>query len=433
MLVSADWVLPGLRRPIRNGAVLIADGHVVEVGELDALRRLPYHGTHHHFDGCVMSPGLVNAHTHLSLTAMHGLLPPSRFEEWLSRLVIAMREWTADDYAASASLGAQQALLTGTTVVGDIVYSAEATAAASDLGVGGVFYWEVLGIEAEALYAELQRHEFPHTQDGMCGRRIRCGISPHSVYTSSADLLRAVHDAAHELSAPSAIHVAESAAEVELLRSGSGPLAEVAARLVPDFHATGEGPVAYLDRLGVLEGATAVHLCQLLPTDIPRLASTVRGAVTCPRSNRFLSNRVPPVGRLVAAGVPVGIGTDSSASNTDIDLMAELRALQQSDPSLDPVQLIRMVTTMGAIALGCEDRFGMLEPGMEADLAIFALGPTANPEADFVARAGAQTLRAVVSAGEWRVVDGRLADSVKAEAIERAAHSAAEKARAVLE
>lgn len=433
MLISADWVLPGLRRPIRDGAVLISDGHVVEIGPLDELAGLPYSGDHHHFEGAIITPGLVNAHTHLSLSAMRGLLQPSRFEEWLPRLVTAMRGWTHDDYAASAAFGAQTALLTGTTVVGDIAYGPESSAAAADHGLGGVFYWEVLGIPPEDLYAELQHREFPHADQGLCSRRIRCGISPHSAYTSEPALLKAVSAAAAELDAPVAIHVAESAAEVELIRAGTGPLAATAARLAPGFSPTGDGPVAYLDHLGVLDNATAVHLCQILPTDVPRLAATVRGAVTCPRSNRFLSNRVPPVSRLLAAGVPVGVGTDSSASNTDIDLMSEVRALQDADPSLTPTQLIQLITTMGAIALGCEDRFGMLEPGMEADLSIFDLGRTGSPEADFVARAGSDTLRAVISAGQWRVVDGRLVDRERAARIERQAADAAEKALAAIE
>lgn len=432
MLLSADWILPGLRRPIRDGAVLVRDGHVVDVGRRDELVRQAPDDERRHFDGCVLTPGLVNAHTHLSLSALHGLLAPSRFEEWLPRLGRAMSDWGVEDYAASAALGVRQALAAGTTVVGDIVYGPESAHAAAVAGVGGVFYWEVLGVGASELFAELERHGFPRPGDGECGARIRCGLSPHSTYTSGPALLRAAHEAAGDLGVPLAIHVAESAAEVEFTRTGGGPLSEMAARLAADFVPTGEAPVAYLDRLGVLDGVSAVHLCQLAPTDVARLASTVRGAISCPRSNRFLSNRVPPVGELVAAGVPVGLGTDSTASNTDLDLMAEVRALQASDPTLEPAQLVRMVTTDGAVALGCEDRFGMLEPGMEADVAVFRLGAVSSPESEFVARAGADTLDAVMTAGKWRVLDGRPVDEARARAVEQAAERSAEKARAAL-
>lgn len=379
-----------------------------------------------------MSPGLVNAHTHLSLTALQGLLEPERFEQWLPKLVSGLSGWTAEDRAASAALGAQLALASGVTVVGDITYGFESPAASIAAGLGGTFYWEVLGIHAAELYARLESIGYPGTDGAGSGNRTKYGLSPHSAYTSGPGLLAAVHEAAREMRAPIAIHVAESAAEVELLRRGTGPLADSARRLAPDLATPGQEPVEYLDRLGVLDGATVVHLCEMQPSDATRLAATVRGAVTCPRSNRFLSNSIPPVSRLLAAGVPVGIGTDSAASNSDLDLMAEVRALQQADTSLTAEQLIGMVTTTGAIALGCEEHFGALEPGMEADLSVFRIGASSDPYADFVARAGTSTLEAVMSAGEWRIRSGRPIDEAAAHSIREAATRSAEKARAAI-
>jgi cytosine/adenosine deaminase-related metal-dependent hydrolase len=330
------------------------------------------------------------------------------FEEWLPRLVKALRDWKPDDYAASAAVGIQRTLQSGVTVVGDIVYGPESAAVAADLGLGGVFYWEVLGIEARNLRAAMKRQEFPASQDGACGLRVKCGLSPHSVYTSGPGLLRAVRDLAIELDAPYAIHVAESAAETQLLRDGSGSLAATAARVAHGFVPPGTGPVTYLDRLGAIDGATAVHLCQVLPTEIPRLASTVRGAVTCPRSNRYLHNAVPRVERLLHNGIAVGIGTDSSASNEDLDLMAEVRALHLAEPDIPVPRLLEMATTMGAAAIGVEDRFGVIEPGMQADFAVFALGATGEPEAAVLSSAGRDTVRSVMAAGQWRVLDGEL-------------------------
>jgi len=406
MLVTADWVLPISRPPIRNGAVIFEHGRVVEVGRAEELAGVDRSGERRDFDGCVLLPGLVNAHTHLSLTAMEGLHEPASFEEWLPRLVVAMQSWDADDFAASAALGAHRCLEAGVTVVGDIAYGPESAAAAADAGLGGTFFWEVLGVPGPKLFAVLEQMEFPVVSSGACGPRMRCGLSPHSAYTAGPSLLHAIHDAANELHAPVAIHVAESTAEVQLLKDGTGPLSATASRLADGFTPPGVGPVCYLDRLGVLDGATAVHMGQMLPTDVPRIAATARGVVTCPRSNRFLSNHLPPVARLRRAGVPVGVGTDSSASNDDLDLIAELRALQDEDPTLSARELIEMSTVMGAIALGLEDRFGIIETGMQADVAVFEVGPTNDPEADLIRRGGASTLKAVLSAGKWRVHEG---------------------------
>lgn len=427
VFVTADWVLPVSRRPIRNGGVLIDKGRVVEVARADELEGLAAGAVRKDFPGCILTPGLVNAHTHLSLSAMQGVLEPSRFEEWLPALVSAMRSWDNDDFAASAELGSRRCLEAGVTVVGDIVYGPEGPGAAVDAGLGGVFFWEVLGLKPQNLFARLEELEFPTAPGGVCGPRIRCGLSPHSVYTSGPDLLRHVRDTAVELGAPMAIHLAESHAEFELTEHGTGPLAATAARLANDFVAPGVGPVCYLDRLGVLDGATVIHLGETLPSDVARLAATARGAVTCPRSNGFLGNRVAPVSRLLRAGLPVGIGTDSAASNDDLDLIKEARTLCKVDVSLSSRTLVEMLTAMGAIALGVEDRYGILESGMQGDVAVFRLGETDDPEGDLIRLGGSDTIEAVFAGGDWRVLRGapvQVAPELDARA-RRAASSAA--------
>lgn len=426
MLIAADWVLPVSRPPIREGAVLVENGVIVDVGRLDQIELSAEGVERHEFPDCVITPGLVNAHTHLSLSALGGLVEPKPFEHWLSDLVRAMSDWGPEDHAASASWGAHQCLLAGVTVVGDITYGTEARDAAVEAGLGGAFFWEVLGVSSPALWADLERRGYP-TQGVECGLRAHCGLSPHSPYTSGPRLLQVMHETAADLHAPFAIHVAESAAEEELMWHGTGPLAAIAERNAHGFTAPGCGPVAYLDRLGVLDNATVVHAGHITHSDIARLAATTRGVVACPRSNAYLSNPVAPVSRLLQAGIPVGIGTDSAASNEDLDLMRDVRALHDGDPSIPAAKLIEAVTVMGALSLGLEDRFGILERGMRADMSVFAVGSTADPEVDFVRSAGADNLRAVLSEGEWRVQEGRLVnDTERVELAARASRVRAE-------
>lgn len=413
MLLTADWVVPVSRRPIAGGGVVVHGEHVRAVGAARELRTT--HPTEEvvEFPGCVIMPGLVNAHTHLGLSAVEGLFEPTPFTEWLPRIVQAMRSWSAEDYAASTAVGAERCLEAGVTVVGDITYGAPSVHAAARVGVGGAFFFEVLGITPGELPGRLAEIGFDPAET--FGTRIRPGLSPHTLYSSGPGLLDAVHGIAAELGVPVALHVAETVAEVDLIRDGSGDLAPVAAKLADGFQPTGEGPIAYLDRLGVLDGATVIHICQTWPSDVGRLAATVRGAVTCPRSNEWLHNGIAPVPQLLRAGVPVGIGTDSLASTPDLDLFAEARALHRRFPDLSSRALLEMLTVHGALALGLEDRVGALEPGMEADVAIFRLHENPDPEAALVADAGRDALAAVLAGGEWRVWDGRVVADMTAD------------------
>ncbi len=412
MLLTADWVLPVSRRPLRDAAVVIREDHILEVGPAEELLGRWPDEERVDLSGCCLMPGLVNAHTHLGLSAVDGLFAPAPFIDWLPRIVTAMRSWSAEDYAASTAVGAARCLEAGVTVVGDIAYNAGSIEAASRVGLGGSFFLEVLGITPAELPARLAELGFDPES---CTAAVRCGLSPHTLYSSGPALLEAVSRTARETGVPVSLHVAETVAEADLVRDGSGGLAPVAARLAEGFRPTGDSPVAYLDRLGVLDGATVIHLCQTWPSDVRRLASTVRGAVTCPRSNAWLHNGLAPVLQLLDAGVPVGLGTDSLASTPDLDLFAEARALQDLVPQLSPRTLVEMLTVHGALALGVEDRYGVLEPGMRADITAFRTPATDDPEATLLYHGGCDSVEAVMSGGVWRLRGGELTADLDSE------------------
>jgi len=417
MLLSADWVLPVSQAPIRDGAVLVSGQRIAAVGELARLRAEHPHEPHEHFAGCTMTPGLVNAHTHLTLTALAGVIESRPFAEWLPRLVTALRPWEIADHEASGILGAEESLACGVTVVGDIAYGAAEVASASAAGLGGVYYWELLGLGADDVAAHLDYLRYPASAQ-VYGDRVVCGLSPHSPYTAGPGLLAEVHATAERLGVPTAIHVAESAAEVQLLLDGTGPLAGTAARTAHGFTPPGTSTAAYLAALGALDRATAVHLCHATEADVALLARHACGAVTCPRSNYYLGNPPPRVTPLLEARVPVGVGTDSSASNYDLDLLAEVRALHAAEPNLGSETLIHIATLGGAEAIGVADRYGTLEAGKFADVALFAVDAAEDPQTALLREGGAERLRAVMSGGEWRVRDGRLISSDKAAALQ---------------
>jgi len=430
VLITGDWVLPVLGEPIRDGAVAVRAPLIVDVGPLKEMReRYPTLPIREH-PGCVIAPGLVNAHTHLGLTSVARTVGRAPFPEWLGRVAAVMRALDADDLAASSTHGALMSIRAGVTTVGDIAYGPEAPAAAADVGLDGVFFFEVLGIAGEDLDARLAELEYPADAESCRAGRTVCGLTAHAPYSSGPGLIRAVRQTAIQRGVPFAMHLAESDAEVELLTSGSGPFVSLAARLAHGFTPPGCGPVEYAHRLEALDGTVAVHCVKATQPEIDLLARKAAGAVVCPRSNRILGNGEPPVREMRARGVRLALGTDSLASNDDLDLFEEARALRDLDRAIEPERLLAIMTIEGASVLGIQDRVGALTPGRYADVIAVHTGRTDEPVEALLAHGSAATVRTVVSGGVLRVVDGK--PTVLARPIEHASARVADKAARAL-
>ncbi|MDP2181683.1 MAG: amidohydrolase family protein [Actinomycetota bacterium] len=426
MLITADWVVPVASPPIRDGAILVRGAHIAAVGPAEELKRTAGDTDIQEYPGCIAMPGLVNAHTHLALSCLKGHIPPQPFTEWIKWIPIAWRALDGDDIAASISYGASRCIMSGTTVVGDIAYGPESISIAADAGLGGAFFWELLGVRAAAVEQKLYDADFPSDPPAMCSSRVRCGLSPHATYTSGPDLIRALHVRAIAQECSFAIHLAESYAEVQLLRDGTGPLADLAARLAHGFEAPGVSATMYLAELDALENAVLVHCTQTHAADMPVIARRSAGAVLCPRSNAYLHNGAPPAWRLAGARVRLALGTDSLASNDDLNLFEEARALRRLEPRFSAQRLVEMMTSEGATVLGLNNQFGTLEPGRQGDIAVYRIPPGNAPYEGLLGHAGRHTIEAVLSAGIWRVLHGAPAFSISP--IERAAHLAGQKA-----
>jgi cytosine/adenosine deaminase-related metal-dependent hydrolase len=213
--------------------------------------------------------------------------------------------------------------------------------------------------------------------------RWRVVLTPHAPHTTAEPLLRALAGRAVAADEPLSIHVAESEAEVAMLRDGSGALAELFRdRGLRDdrWQAPGHTPIEHLDRLGALTAhSLAVHCVRLVHGDRTKLQARRAHVVTCPRSNERLGVGTAPIPELLAAGVPVALGTDSLASVPDLDLFAEMAALLRVHSRVSPAAILRMATLNGAAALGLADRLGSIEAGKLARLVVVPLGPDEDP------------------------------------------------------
>lgn len=377
---AAPWVLPVESPPIANGAVLIAeDGRLSAVGADDAVPSPPG-VVAVRLHGAALLPGLVNTHTHLELTGFDGLLPQDDFPSWIRGVIRLKAARSSGDFLAAARQGIRDCWAGGVTTVADTGDSGAAAEALCELGGSGIAYHEVFGPHPDQATAALEGGVRRLEELGrFAGSRVRLGISPHAPYSVSGALFRLVADYASRHSLPVAVHVAESADESRLLADRSGGFAEAwMERGIPLPAGAGCTPVAWLERHGVLGGRTlCIHVVRATEADLDTLSGSGTAVAHCPRSNHRHGHGVAPLRGLLARGVRVGVGTDSVASVSPLDLLAEARAARQI-ASLDAEQALRLITTDAARALGLQHECGSLVPGKWADLVAMDLPGTVD-------------------------------------------------------
>jgi len=248
---------------------------------------------------------------------------------------------------------------------------------------------------------------------------VRVGVSPHAPYTVSDDLFRATADLAREHHLPLAVHIAESELERRLVVDAAGSFADGLRRRGITVEPRGESSIQLLARLRLLDiKPLLIHCVRVDARDIASIAASQSTVAHCPTSNAKLGHGVAPLDEVLAAGITVGLGSDSMASNNRMDMLAEARmallmqrARIASFESPAAIDVLELATIGGAKAIGIDHLVGTLEEGKQADLAAFAIDPLL-PVQDPVTAAifsitGAHA-RFVMVAGRPLVRDGAL-------------------------
>lgn len=320
----------------------------------------------------VLTPGMVNAHAHLELGGLAGQVSGDEgFSAWVGTLLSARGSRSGRQLERDAARGAARLLATGASTVGDIdTTGAGLRAALSGVGPSRIIFREVL----DAWDHERTEGALAAVARGLPRRRgLKEGISPHAPFTTSLALLRGAQRIARRRSLPVSIHWSESEDEVLWLESGEGPLRDV----LPASPRT--RGLDLIEEAGLLGPQTSLIHGNLPQRGEPaRLARAGSSLVHCPGTHAFFSREPFPLERYRRAGVNLALGTDSLASNTDLDLRAELAILRESAPGLSPVAAWTMATTGGARALGLEGQCGELYPGAQADVFCFAVSASSR-------------------------------------------------------
>src|SRR5438445_955593 len=351
--IHAGSVHPVTAPPIEDGAVLADDrGTIAAVGPnlvvptRPGARQLEFPDAH-------LLPGLVNTHTHLELTHLADKNAEREFARWIRALRALKDATTPDEFARAAERGVRDGWAAGVTGVADTGSTGAPLEALARLGGRGIYYQEVFGPDPAHCAASME--ELRRALDRLsplATSPLSLGVSPHAPYTVSEPLYRAVADLARREGWPVAMHLAESRAETELVRDGSGPFADALRARGFAVRAQHCSPVQYLLRLGVLQRATGwlcIHCVQVDERDVAILRDSGAGVAHCPRSNRAHGHGTAPLAAFRRAGLRVGLGTDSVVSAGDSSLLAEAAAA-----GLDGADALRMLTVDGARALGLE-------------------------------------------------------------------------------
>jgi 5-methylthioadenosine/S-adenosylhomocysteine deaminase len=369
-VISADWVVPVEGPPIRDGAVAIEEGSIAAVGPGEEL------GRGDRFPDAVILPGFVNAHSHLEYAMYAGFGDGLSFGPWILIHIERKARIGLSEMEAIARIGAANCLRSGITTVGDCSFSGAAVHACAQLGLRAIVYLEVFGNETSQLDGRFLENR-ARVEDDL-SERVRLGISPHAPYSCSPD----VYAACLELGLPLATHLNESADELEWLTTGAGPWETLAAQLPPPL---GESGIRALARRHLLSPRmVAAHCVKVDAEEIALLAHNDVAVVHCPRSNAVLGCGVAPLADLRAAGIRVGLGTDSPASAPSFDMFDEMRAAlyatrarEERPDALSAADALELATLGSARALGLENEVGSLVPGKHADLTILSLAESA--------------------------------------------------------
>jgi 5-methylthioadenosine/S-adenosylhomocysteine deaminase len=420
---TARWVLPVTRPSLEHAAVAVEGGRIVFVGPANEAPD----GERIDLGECAMMPGLVNTHSHLELTAMQGWLEDLPFRKWIIRLTKARQQvLDASRLLSSARLGIAEGLLAGITTYADTCESGVVHQALRDMGVRGLMYLEVFGPHTDQAASSLKTlGESLHALRMDDTSLVRSGISPHAPYSVSDALFAGAAELAQSEDLPIAVHAAESDAEQRLVTEAEGDFADALRARSIDVATRGTSTIELLDRTGVLRARPLlIHCVRANNDDVRRMSDNDCAVAHCPASNAKLGHGVANLSGFLDAGIRVGLGSDSVASNNRMDILDEARlallfgrAVGRKWNAFPATLGIELATISGARALGLDSELGSLDVGKSADLAAFPLDgthapPVQDPESALLFATSGRGATLVTVAGNELVRNGQLLQDV---------------------
>lgn len=373
LLKNCDWVVTQNKRRevLHNASILIENDSIKEIGQISSSADKEIDGA-----GKIVTPGLVNTHTHLSMTLFRGYADDMKLQDWLQKKIWPLEsKLNGEDCYFGALLGSAEMIRSGTTTFVDMYFHMEDVArAVSKSGLRGFLSYGTIDlfnpVKSSAERQNVQKfHDYVKQ---LANPRVKFAVGPHAPYTCSEEMLQWAKDFAEKNNSILHIHVAETRREQA------------------DSHKQhGLRVVEYLEKIGALsKNMLAAHCVWLTKNEIKLLADAQVKVAHCPVSNmKLASGGVAPLPEMFEAGIPVGLGTDGAASNNSLDMFetmkvcALLHKASRWDPTILAAQkVLDLATIEGATALGADHEIGSIEVGKKADIILLdAKSPNLTP------------------------------------------------------
>lgn len=362
----------------------------------------------------ILMPGLVNAHTHASMSLLRNYADDLPLDRWLGEEIWPIEgKMTEEDIYVGALLTICEMLLSGTTSFLDMYDLMDAVArAVEEIGIRAVLSYGTIDVKGQEDERIRIRREFSEHWEWKANGRITTMVAPHAPYTVGDVFMKRLKELACELNVGINIHLSETKGEVEGI-----------------IEKTGKTPIAHMNDLGLFDVHTvAAHCVHITDEDIKILKDKNVYPVNNPTSNFKLASGFSPVSKLFKAGIPVALGTDGSASNNNVNMWEEIhlaaiinKALDLDATSVSAYTALEMATINGAKALGLDKEIGSVEKGKKADLILIDtnkphLTPLGNPVSALAYSAQASDVDTVIVDGKI-LMENRVLKTVDIEKI----------------
>lgn len=405
MLLCAQYIIPVTSGPRVEGAVLVRDGRIADIGDADRMRlRYPDEETVDYGTAAII-PGLIDMHAHLEDTVLRGIVPDQLYTSWVQAMRKASSRLDVPDRRSSAVLGGLAALSAGVTCVCNVSTTGASCSVMRNLGLRGVVFREVGVMDKRRVDDSIRkaRMDIERWAADIDSDLMSVGISTGETYDCHPAVFKKAAEVARREGIPLSVYVAGSREEYDFIRYGSSALSVEAMAdkrgfvEIPPWLPTGVTPVRYVVNWGAFEAdnVIAVNCVHVDDDDILKLKEYDVAIAVCPRCNAQLAMGVAPTGQFIRSGLRVGLGTGYAISTDASDIIKEMRIGMLLNRAVNPGRFIststmlRLGTIEAARALKMDDRIGSIEIGKCADLTVVDLSdsrqaPTDDPEAAVV-------------------------------------------------